>query len=192
MTQFSLFGAEVVEPALEDLDGILLAGGQWVRSAGTARLSVVVVDSWRTDAIAAAFDVLGLGGEIVPAEVVGADQGLAVRTDFAADLLPYATRWTRGANQAPPAGFVLGVGGLRLWAVAAGQADPTGYLLGTDTQDDAVHLAGGSQLARLGLAATSVTTRSGPGWRVTSLKRLRRLGELLGERPPGSGADWPL
>ena len=45
-----------------------------------------------------------------------------------------------------------------------------------------VHLAGGAQLARLGLAAVSIGVRGGPGWRVTSVKRIRRLAELLGAR----------
>ena len=39
MTQFSLFGAAAAEPARADLDGLLLAGGQWVRSPAGARLS---------------------------------------------------------------------------------------------------------------------------------------------------------
>ena len=51
MSQFSLFGAAAAEPSLDDLDGVLLAGGRWVRSAGTARLSVVVDAPWRADAL---------------------------------------------------------------------------------------------------------------------------------------------
>ena len=47
MTQFSLFGAAVAEPCVDDLDGVLLAGGHWVRSGTGARLSVVVADRWR-------------------------------------------------------------------------------------------------------------------------------------------------
>ena len=30
--QFSLFGAAAIEPSRADLDGLVLAGGQWVRS----------------------------------------------------------------------------------------------------------------------------------------------------------------
>ena len=40
--QFSLFGAAAAQPTLDDLDGVLLAGGHWVRSGDGARLSIVV------------------------------------------------------------------------------------------------------------------------------------------------------
>lgn len=189
MTQFSLFGAAVAEPSLDDLDGVLLAGGHWVRSNGAARLSVVVAERWRADALAAEFAArdVGAGDAVVPAE-----GGFAVRTGFDANLIPSATRWTRGAKEGPPAGFELTAGGLRLWAIAAGRSDDVGYLLGTAEADDPVHNAGGAQLSRMGLAAVSIGVRGGPGWRITSAKRLRRLVELLGEAPEGAGSDWPL
>ncbi len=185
--QFSLFGAEAAEPSVDDLAGVLLAGGWWVRSSGAARLSVVVTDQWRADALAEAFEQLDAGPEIVRAE-----GGLAVRTRFSADLLSFATNWTLGANQVPPAGFVLNSMGLRLWAITSGQNDGPGYLLGTESAETVVHSVAGAQLARLGLAAISVTRRDSPGWRVTSVKRLRRLAEILGEPPSGAGADWPV
>jgi hypothetical protein len=187
MTQYSLFGAATAPPALEDLDGLLLAGGRWVRSAAGARLSVLVADRWRADALAADFTRLGVDGTdpVVPAEA-----GLAVRTAFAAVLVPHAQRWTRGANQRLPAGFQLGVGGLRAWVIAAGRTDQGGYLLATAPDDDPLHLAAGGQLARLGVTAISVGHRC-PGWRITSTRRLRRLVELLGP-PPSAAADWPV
>ncbi|PZS19241.1 MAG: hypothetical protein DLM57_04390 [Pseudonocardiales bacterium] len=188
MTQFSLFGAAVAEPTLDDLDGVLLAGGHWARSAAGARLSVVVAERWRADALAAAFAARGVG---CPDTVVSATGGFAARTAFHADLVDAAARWTRGANEGPPASLVLTPGGLRLWVIAAGQPDDVGYLLASADPDDAVHLAGGAQLARLGLAAVSISSRGAPGWRVTSVKRIRRLVELLGEAPPGAGQTWP-
>jgi hypothetical protein len=184
--QFSLFGAEIADLAVDDLDGVLLGGGQWVRLGGTARLSVVVADRWRADAIAAVFTELGLGAEIVTAE-----GGVAVRTSFVSTLQPHAQRWTRGANQVPPSSLSLTANGLRIWAIVAGRRDAEGYLLGTDAPDDVTHLAGGAQLARLGVAAVSIAGRSAPGWRISSSKRLRRLAELLGQQPPDSGPDWP-
>lgn len=187
--QFSLFGAAVAEPVLDDLDGVLLAGGHWARLGGTARLSIVVPDAWRADELAAAF--VGRGIAEVARAVEPAQHGISVRTAFSAALAPHAHRWMRGANEVPPAGFALTPGGLRLWAVAAGRYDGAGYLLGTAAPDDAVHRAGGAQLARLGLAATSLQQRPGPGWRITSLKRLRRLAEVVGEPPAGAGPDWP-
>jgi hypothetical protein len=189
VTQFSLFGAEAAAPALADLDGLLLAGGLWVRSPAGARVSVVVADRWRADALAAAYAVRGVGG---PDAVVEATTGFGVRTAFAADLVECAARWTRGARQGLPPNFQLGAGGLRLWAIAAGHRDDVGYLLATAQADDPIHLAAGAQLARLGVAAVALAQRGGPGWRVTSAKRLRRLVELLGPPPHGGEGDWPV
>jgi hypothetical protein len=187
--QFSLFGAAAIAPSRDDLAGVLLAGGDWVRTGEQARLSVVVSEEWRAAALTAAFTELGLG-----AEAVAAENGIAARTDFMGELSAQAKRWTRGAVLHPPTELVLTAGGLRLWAIAAGRADGGAYLFGTgesDTEDDRIHRSAGAQLARLGLAATAITARSHPGWRVTSQKRLRRLAELLGDAPPGCTFDWP-
>jgi hypothetical protein len=198
--QFSLFGAAAADPSPADLDGVLLGGGHWVRAGGSARLSVVVADRWRADALAAAFAIRAFGGSepIVDAETLeeaGTSDlrpgGLGVRTGFHESLLPAAGRWTRGANEGPPPDFALTAGGLRLWAITSGRRDEVGYLLGTAEPDGPIHLSGGAQLSRLGLAAVSVGPRGGPGWRVTSLKRLRRLAELLGEPPAGGEDAWP-
>jgi hypothetical protein len=188
MSQFSLFGAAAAEPSLDDLDGVLLAGGLWVRNGHAARLSIVVADRWRADALSAEFDVRTIGGED---DVVPAEGGYGVRTAFTNRLTPVAARWLRGANQGPPPGFALNAAGLRLWALANGRSDPAGYLLGTARSDDVIHSAAGAQLSRLGVAAVSVSARGGPGWRVTSLKRIRRLAELLGAAPEGGAPDWP-
>ena len=188
MTQFSLFGAEAAAPELADLDGVLLAGGHWARSTTGARLSVVVTDQWRADALAAAFVERGVGGDDA---IVTAASGFGVRTAFTPGLAEHAARWTRGANVGLPAGFRLSAGGLRLWAIAAGRRDEAGYLLATPEPDDALHRAAGAQLARLGVTAVSLGKRGGPGWRVTSAKRLRRLIELLGPPPGGAEEAWP-
>lgn len=188
MTQFSLFGAAAVAPTRGDLDGVLLAGGQWLRSPDGARLSIVVADRWRADALAAAFEVRGVDSADA---VIVTSGGFAARTARTAVLDPDAARWTRGASQGLPAGFELGPGGLRLWAIAAGRPEFGGYLLGTAEADDPIHHAAGAQLARLGVAAVSLGHRGGPGWRVTSARRLRRLAELLGPAPAGGAAGWP-
>jgi hypothetical protein len=186
MTQFSLFGAAAATPALVDLDGVLLGGGHWVRTGPSARLSVVVAARWRADALSDEFEVRGVGGDTVPAE-----DGFSVRTAFSPALLPHAARWSRGANEGPPPGFELTPAGLRLWTIATGHADEVGYLLGTARADGALHLAAGAQLSRQGLAAVSLSQRPGPGWRITSARRLRRFAELVGAAPPGAGQDWP-
>ena len=188
MTQFSLFGAEASAPVLADLDGLLLAGGHWVQHEAAARLSVVVADRWRADALDRAFAERGVDG---PEAVVPAEAGYAVRTAFSAGLRDAARRWRRGANEGLPRGFELDAGGLRLWAIAAGRRDEAGYLLATAEPDDPIHQAAGAQLARLGVAAVSLGVRGGPGWRVTSARRLRRLVELLGPAPAGGAQHWP-
>jgi hypothetical protein len=192
VTQFSLFGAEASEPSVADLDGLLLAGGHWVRGKGGARLSVIVADRWRADALADAFAERGLTD---PEAIVRAETGLAVRTCFAGQLVEPATRWRRGANEGLPPGFELDAGGLRLWTIAAGRPDlianTAGYLLATAEPDDPIHAAAGAQLARLGLAAVSLGVRGGPGWRITSGRRLRRLVELVGPPPRGAERHWP-
>jgi hypothetical protein len=187
--QFSLFGAEAAEPVLDDLDGVLLGGGHWARLGGTARLSIVVTDMWRAVAVVSEFAARDVAAQT--AGVEPANQGFVARSAFCAVLSPQAGRWTRGANQGVPPGLALTAGGLRLWAIAAGRADGAGYLMSTAAAGDAVHLIAGAQLARLGLAAVSLTHRPGPGWRITSVKRLRRLAELLGEPPEGADDDWP-
>lgn len=187
--QFSLFGAGAAEPVLDDLDGVLLAGGHWARLGATARLSIVVADMWRAVALMDEFAERGVTARTSAVE--RSHQGFVARTAFSTALYPQAARWTRGANQGPPPGLVLSAGALRLWAIAAGRADGAGYLISTAASGDAAHLVAGAQLARLGLAAVSLSQRPGPGWRITSVKRLRRLAELLGEPPDGAGPDWP-
>jgi hypothetical protein len=189
VTQFSLFGAEAASPEIVDLGGVLLAGGHWARSPVGARLSVVVADRWRADALAAAFAERGVAADdgIVPAEA-----GFGVRTAFSPELVEHAARWTRGANEGLPTAFRLDASGLRLWAIAAGRRDDVGYLLATAEPDDPIHRAAGAQLSRLGVAAVSLAQRGGPGWRVTSARRLRRLVELLGAAPAGAEQDWPI
>jgi len=187
--QFSLFGAEVEDPVLSDLDGLMLAGGDWVRTERNtaARLSVLVADPWRAAALRIELRDRGLASDT--AEAPG---GLiAVRTEFAEQLAGHAARWIRGATQRVAADLALTASGLRLWAIATGQLAESGYLLGMSDPDGPLHRAAGGQLARLGVAAVDVRMRSGPGWRITSARRLRRLAELIGRRPDGADGNWP-
>lgn len=187
--QFSLFGAEAAEPVLEDLDGLLLAGGDWVRTDrdSMARLSVLVSERWRAEALQSE-----LLDRRLRSDTVAAPGGLiAVRTEITSSLQAHAARWIRGASLRVPADLALRASGLRLWAIAAGRAEESGYLLAMTDVDGPLHRAGGGQLAKLGVAAVDVGVRGGPGWRVTSAKRMRRLAELLGEPPAGGQAHWP-
>lgn len=188
--QFSLFGAEAADPVLEDLDGLLLAGGAWVRNGdgSAARLSVLVAEQWRVGALRAEFTARSLASDTAPAP----GELIAVRTEFTDVLSGHAARWTVGASMRPPAKLTLTASGLRLWALAAGKVDDAGYLLLMDSPDPVLHRRAGGELARLGVAAVDVGVRIGPGWRVTSARRLRRLAELVGEAPLGASGDWPL
>ncbi len=187
--QLSLFGAEAAEPRLEDLDGLLLAGGDWVRTerGAAARLSVLVDQDWRAAALRAELGDRGMSSDTAPAP----GELMAVRTEITERLSPHAGRWTKGASLRPPVDLTLSASGLRLWAIAAGRTDEAGYLLAMADPDDALRRAAGAQLAKLGVAAVDVGSRIGPGWRVTSVKRLRRLAELIGSPPAGCGRDWP-
>ena len=187
--QYSLFGAEAADPLVEDLDGVLFAGGDWVRAGGgsAARLSVLVAEQWRAEALRSEFADRNIASDtaVAPGDLI------AVRTEFSERLGAHAGRWTRGASLRPPADLVLSASGLRLWAIAAGRAEETGFLLRMADPDGQLHRMAGAQLARLGVTAVEVGSRVGTGWRVTSVKRLRRLAELIGAPPAGCGPDWP-
>lgn len=187
--QFSLFGAEAADPVLRDLDGLLLAGGDWVRADhdNSARLSILVAEDWRADALRAELLDRGLASDTAPAP-----GGLiAVRTEIVEQLASDAARWTRGATLRVPDELALSASGLRVWAIASGRSEESGYLLAMADPDGPLHRAAGGQLAKLGVAAVDVGARGGPGWRVTSAKRLRRLAELIGPPPAGSVSNWP-
>ncbi len=162
MTQYSLFGAAAARPAVEDLDGLLLAGAQWVRSGAAARLSVVVAERWRADALHAAFVERGVAAA-EPDGVVEATAGFAARTAFTDTLAASAARWTHGSRQGLPPDFALTAGSLRLWAIAAGRPDDVGYLLATPGADEPTHRTAGAHLSRLGVAAVALSRRGGSG-----------------------------
>ncbi|MEO6700193.1 MAG: hypothetical protein ABI140_04935 [Jatrophihabitantaceae bacterium] len=187
--QFSLFGAEAADAVVQDLDGLLLAGGDWVRTdrGAAARLSVLVAEAWRAEALLTELAARGLVCDTAPAP-----GGLiAVRSEITEALRPQAARWTRGASLRVPADLALSAAGLRLWAIAAGRREESGYLLAMADPDGPLHRAAGRELAALGVNALDIGVRGRPGWRITSAKRLRRLAELLGQPPTGAGPHWP-
>jgi hypothetical protein len=187
--QLSFFTAGVRPPAVDDLDGLLLGLAQLVRLGGTARLSVLVDQPWRVQAILTAYADRGLSGAALATE----EGTTTVRTPFTKTLLPAAERWVRGAVKAVPPGFVLDGSRLRLWAVGAGRRDDHGYLFRLSPHDPAVWEPAGAALARFGLTATFLGPRAdGPAYRVTGRRRLARLREFVGDPPPGAAdADWP-
>ena len=117
--QLSLFGATAREPALADLDGLLAGNGQVVRRDATARLSIVVEQPWRVDALVRQL-----------AEQLGTRRrdcdrprsGVTVRTPWLAELLPIADALDPRSRQMPPPGWVLDGPRLRWWCLADGLA----------------------------------------------------------------------
>src|SRR5947208_1949952 len=104
----------------------------------------------------------------------------------------HARTYRRADNSGGASGTMCAVTQFSLFgAEAASPGDDVGYWLATSEPADQIHRVAGAQLARLGVAAVSLAQRGGPGWRVTSARRLRRLVELLGTPPPGGEPDWP-
>lgn len=172
---------------LADLDGVLLGGGHWLAGADGARLSVVVSDAWRVAALSDAFEQLGVADSDPPPVT----DLLVARTAMTGRLRPLEQRWRRGANETPPEDLRLTAAGLRLWAITSGTPDDVGFLLRTPAGEAMIHRAAGAVLARTGVAAVELGARGGPGWRISSARRLRRLAELVGAPPPGGEGQWP-
>lgn len=212
MGQLSFFAADVAAPTLADLGGLLAAHGQISIGRDGSRLSIVVLDQWRSTALADEFARRGLTCTIGAADELQttdignaaevadrpADQpmrGYLVRSARTHLLDPLAAAWTRGSAKAVPAFPVPPGGFLRCWALAAGRADDAGYLLGIDEHASQMYPRLAAGLAAAGLTGAVIGSRGGgPGVRVVGRRRLARLGELLGEPPAGatgpSNPDW--
>lgn len=187
--QMSLFGVEAALPAPVDLEGLLAGPGQVVRMGGTARVSVVVTETWRATALVAELRLRGLAATCVPT----VEQHIGVRTAYATVLAPLAATWLRGAVKAAPRPLRLDGRRLRLWLIAAGYRDPAGFLLRLGRDEDLVVPAAGRALAAIGLPAELVGVRAGgPAYRIVGRRRIARLAELVGEAPPQAPAGtWP-
>lgn len=189
--QLSFFSVDARRPAVGDLGGLLCGPGQTVRfgRGGSARLSVVVADSWRATALAN--ECAGRGVEV---DIATSDDGRPLlRTAFRADLAELAANWMRGAVKAVPDGLELDGHTLRLWAQTCGRADARGYLLGLDPHAPDTHAALSAALVRSGFPAVLLGPRGGgPAVRITGRRRLAQFVELVGPPPPGASIDcWP-
>lgn len=188
--QLSFFSAGARPAGVDDLEGLLCGPGQVVRRDDAARVSVIVREEWRVDALLTALTPLGLDGDVVAAHEEG---GTAVRTPFDQRLVHLATRWSGGGTKRAPNDLALDGPRLRWWALAAGHDDPQGYVLLLGQQDEAVWPAVGAALVRAGLPAAQLGPRAdGPAYRINGQRRLNRLRELVGDRPPGvPDGYWP-
>ncbi|KIR64753.1 MULTISPECIES: hypothetical protein [Micromonospora] len=192
--QLSLFGAEAADPSVADLAGLLAGPGEVSRMGGTARLSIVLDAAWRVHVLVAELSRRG----VAATWEATADGRHLVRTSYASTLAPLALAWlldppTAGEVKRPPAGFHLNGRRLRLWVAAAGAAEPPGFLLRLGAADEHCRGPVGAALAAVGLPAVLLDAQAGgPAYRITGRRRLARLADLIGDRPPAApAADWP-
>jgi hypothetical protein len=188
----SFFSAESLPPSVTDLSGLLASTGHVVVTAAGARISVVVEDRWRAEAIA---DLVAECGLV--ADVGRSDEGRPlVRTAAVPELSALASQWTKGAVKAMPPGWVPGSRELRAWVLAAGRPEGEGgrYVLGLDPHAPETHAPLAQALMRAGIAPTLIGTRgSMPGLRITGRRRMMRLVENVGQAPENEDArtSWP-
>ena len=190
VSQLSFFSAESVPPAVADLTGVLAAAGQIVTVGGGARLSVVVDQVWRAEALGQMIDEAGLTAEITETD----EHTPLVRTAVDPRLRSMAGEWTRGAVKTVPPVWLPGPRELRAWILAAGSPDADRYLLGLDPHAPDTHSPLASALMRVGIAPTLIGTRGArPALRIGGRRRLSRLVENVGEPPEIAGAlpFWP-
>jgi hypothetical protein len=105
-------------------------------------------------------------------------------------LTAYSRRLNSLARGWPEAAAQLFLSGprLRLWVAAAGEPVTSGYALGLDPGKDPV--AVDAALVRAGLAGRR--SADGQHYLIMGKRRLRRLAELVGERPAAAPAHlWP-
>ena len=190
VSQLSFFSAESVPPAIADLTGLLAAPGQVVVTGGAARLSVVVDQLWRAEALAEMIADAGLDPEIARTD----ENNPLVRTAADVRLAGIAAEWTRGAVKTVPAQWLPGARELRAWTLASGTPEADRYLLGLDPHAPDTHSALASAMMRVGIAPTLIGTRgSRPALRISGRRRLSRLVENVGEPPASAEAlsHWP-
>jgi hypothetical protein len=180
VNQLSFFSAESVPPAVADLTGLLATAGQVVMVGGGARLSVVVDELWRAQALAEMITEAGLDAQITRTD----EDNPLVRTAVDVRLVGIATDWTRGAVKTVPPQWLPGARELRTWTLAAGVPEADRYLLGLDPHAPDTHSPLASALMRVGIAPTLIGTRGArPALRISGRRRLSRLVETVGEPP---------
>ena len=199
MGQLSFYSAAANAPRVADLAGVLCGPGRTVGfgAGAAARLSVVLDQRPRATALVAACAERGVAASASADE----DGRVLVRTAFRADLVDLAAAWSRDTPSGPltgtvksvPERFTLDGVTLRLWALVAGHWSESGYLLGLDPLSPLTHQPLADALVRAGLPVGLVTDAAGgPAVRVTGVRRLARLVELVGDVPAGLPThEWP-
>jgi hypothetical protein len=106
-----------------------------------------------------------------------------VLTAYSSRLIGLARAWPEVSEQ-----LFLSGPRLRLWVAAAGEPIPGGYALGLDPGKDVAAID--AALVRAGLAGR--LSDDGTHMRIMGKRRVRRLAELVGERPEAAPEEmWP-
>ncbi|GIM90431.1 hypothetical protein [Paractinoplanes toevensis] len=106
-----------------------------------------------------------------------------VLTSYSSRLIGLARAWPEVSDQ-----LFLSGPRLRLWVAAAGEPVAGGYALGLDRDKDLSAID--AALVRAGLAGRP--SEDGRHYRIMGKKRVRRLAELVGERPASAPEEmWP-
>ncbi len=190
MTQLSLFSADLAEPRLEDLGGLLAAHGHAARRGAGTRISILLEERWRASALLRECRVRDVPAEVseLPSTSPLRRAGTAavlLRTERLPELTVIADAWSRGAIKAVPEGLGLGAGLLRCWTLAAGRRADPGFLLGMDPHAAGTYEPLAAACSRAGMAGAIVGVPAGrPAVRVIGHRRMMRLAELLGTAPP--------
>ena len=186
MTQLSLFSADLTPPQLGDLGGLLAAHGHMAVSGDGVRLSILLTDTWRAEALLRECRVRDVPSQIVDSDIADdARPGVVLRTDRTPTLHQLAADWVRGAVKAVPAGLVLSPGMLRCWTIAAGRPGEIGYVLGLDPHAPDTHEPLAAACAAAGLAGSLLGLRGGgPAMRIVGHRRCVRFAEMIGTAPP--------
>ena len=202
MGQLSFYSADAHARALSDLEGVLCAPGRisLFGRGGAARLAISVgsppadpevpdpLATWRARALRCAFRARGVDAGITHTP----DGRPVVGSAFRADLVPLATAWSDGGSKVLPPDLELDGPRLRLWVLAAGRLDGRAYVLGLDPQAPDTHEDLLRASRRAGLGADPGDDAAAPTLRVTGVRRIRRLAELVGARPPSAHDEvWP-
>ena len=182
--QLPIFGAETTDASPLDVVGLLAGPGRLERMGGTARVSVPVDSAWRVRVLAAELVSRGLVVNWKPLE----SGGFEVRTAYSSRLNDLARTWPAAADKL----FFNGAR-IRLWVAAAGAPHDDGYAFGLTGDDEPLEVID-TALRRAGLdgAVFDDVSDQGRCYLITGRQRLRRLAELVGERP-ASAPDpvWP-
>jgi len=188
--QLSFFSADLAEPVVADLAGLLVAHGQVFTSGGNVQVSVVLDAQWRAEAVAELIREIGLVAELG----VSDQGGPLVRTRSSAQLTELGREWTKGAVKHVPSGWVPDGRALRAWALTAGRCQDAGYVLGLDPHAPDTHQSAAAALAKAGVAPILLGVRGGgPSLRISGRRRVLRLAEMVGALPAMVPADgyWP-